>query len=168
MCKIRVRRAVFEMSGQFSSGTSMKKLPSHLWLHAEKAVAMDNARQRSIRTTFLVFSFALSVASYKFYPSFGSYAFVTLALLLFFTSIFRPSLLGPLFTVWLKIGRTIGKFNTIVLLGMIFFLVFLPSRLITRLVGRDFMKRKFSDDESYWEDYRLAGLDDKSRYERQF
>jgi hypothetical protein len=134
----------------------------------EKRVTMDNVNQRSIRITFLVFSFVLSILSYKLYPSFMSYALMTVAFILLFTSVFRPSALGPLFKIWLKISRAIGKFNTMVLLGVIFFLVFLPSRLILRLARRDFMKRKAGNEESYWEAYTIAGLGDKSRYERQF
>ena len=72
-----------------------------------------------------------------------------------------------LFKSWFKMGRTIGKFNTMVLLGLIFFLVFLPSGLIMGLMS-DLMKRKFSTDESYWEDCKLSGLGDTGRYERQF
>jgi hypothetical protein len=147
---------------------SKNKLSSTPGQHAEKTSTMESANRRSLRITFLIFSFALSMLSYTFYPSFMSYAFIIVALIVFFTSVFSPYVLGLPFKVWIKIGRTIAKFNTMVLLGLIFFLVFLPFGLILRLANGDFMKRKFTDAESYWEDYKMSGLYDRGRYERQF
>ncbi len=129
---------------------------------------MNASEQRSIRITFILISCALSIGAYKFYPSIKSYVGITVAIILFLTSLFHPPILRPLFKIWLRIGRIAGKFNTRIVLGLIFFLVFSPSGLIMRLLGRDFMKRRFSEEKSYWEDYKLSGLDDKGRYERQF
>ncbi|MHB8880872.1 MAG: SxtJ family membrane protein [Thermodesulfovibrionales bacterium] len=129
---------------------------------------MDKEEKRSLRITSVIFSFLAGVVSYKLYPSPGSYAFIALIVLLLSASIIRPTVLLPLFHIWLRIGRLLGKFNTMVLLGLIFYLVFLPSRMIMQLTGKDFMKRKLMKDASYWEDYRLSGPDDVDRYERQF
>jgi hypothetical protein len=133
-----------------------------------RKVAMDNAEQRSLRITFLVVSGALGGLAYKLYPSIMSYVCVTAAFMVLFASLFRPSMLWPLYTVWLKISRAVGKCNTAMVLGLIYYLLIFPAGYMLRLVGKDAMKRKNSHAESYWEDCALSGLGDKSRYERQF
>jgi hypothetical protein len=129
---------------------------------------MDNAEQRSLRLTFLVISGALGLLSYKLYPSITSYICATAAFMTLFALLFRPSILWPLYNVWLKISRVIGKYNSAMILGLIYFLVISPAGFILRLVGRNAAKRKVGKGESYWEDCTLSGLGDKSRYERQF
>jgi hypothetical protein len=129
---------------------------------------MDNAEQRSLRITFLVISGALGGLSYKLYPSFMSYVSITAASMVLFALLFRPSLLWPLYAAWLNISRAVGKCNTAMLLGLLYHLVIFPFGFILRLVGKDAMKRKTGNAESYWEDCTISGLGDKSRYERQF
>ncbi|MFO7287100.1 MAG: SxtJ family membrane protein [Gammaproteobacteria bacterium] len=52
-----------------------------------------------------------------------------------------PALLGPVHYVWMKIGLVLGWINTRIILGLLFFLIFVPLGLLLRL-SRDPMRRK--------------------------
>jgi Saxitoxin biosynthesis operon protein SxtJ len=75
-------------------------------------------------------------------------AFALLALLL-------PKLLEPLEAVWMGFAGILGAINTRIILGVFYFLIFVPLGFIMRLFGRDTMKRrKLSGATTNWEDYR--------------
>jgi hypothetical protein len=54
-----------------------------------------------------------------------------------------PPLLRPFNTLWLKIGHVLGWINTRIILGVVYFVVFLPTGLLLRLLHRDPMHRGF-------------------------
>lgn len=124
--------------------------------------------KRDIRIVFFIFSVIIALIARRLYPSVLDYALILLILFLMMIAIFSPITLRPLFKAWLKVAHVIGMFNTQILLSGIFILFFIPAGLIKRIFGNDSMKRKFLHDCSYWEDYKLSGLTDKNRYERQF
>lgn len=57
-----------------------------------------------------------------------------------------PAALGPVYRVWMKIGHVLGWINTRIILGVVFFLIFLPVSLIFRVIGKDPMARKLDDE----------------------
>ena len=60
-----------------------------------------------------------------------------------------PKLLQPVYGVWMKIGHVLGWINTRLILGIVFFLIFVPVGLMMRLV-KDPMRRKLHEPvESY-------------------
>lgn len=124
--------------------------------------------KRDIRIVFFIFSVIIALIARRLYPSVLSYTLVLLILFLMATAVFSPITLRPLFKAWLKAAHIIGRFNTQILLSAIFILFFIPAGLIKRILGNDSMNRRFHHNSSYWEDYKLSGLTDKSRYERQF
>ena len=124
--------------------------------------------KRDIRIVFLIFSAIFGVLAWRHYPSILSYAFTGVVLVILPLVAFAPTLLRPVFNLWLKIAHAIGWFNTQVLLTIVFILVFIPTGLIMKLLRKDPMKRKMLAEGSYWEPYELEGLKDKNRYERQF
>ena len=124
--------------------------------------------KRDIRIVFLIFSAIFGVLAWRHYPSILSYAFIGVVIVILPLVVFAPTLLRPVFNLWLKIAHAIGWFNTQVLLTIVFILVFIPTGLIMRLFRKDPMKRKMLAEGTYWEPYELEGLKDKNRYERQF
>ncbi len=124
--------------------------------------------KRDIRIVFLIFSAIFGVLAWRHYPSILSYAFIGVVIVILPLVIFAPTLLRPVFNLWLKIAHAIGWFNTQVLLTIVFILVFIPTGLIMKLLRKDPMKRKMLAEGTYWEPYELEGLKDKNRYERQF
>jgi len=70
---------------------------------------------------------------------------------LLITGLFLHLALTPVFRVWGWIAHKIGWFNTRLLLGIIFYLIFAPTGLVMRLLGKDAMNRKLEPErESYW------------------
>ena len=124
--------------------------------------------KRDIRIVFLIFSAIFGVLAWRHYPSILSYAFIGVVIVILPLVVFAPTLLRPVFNLWLKIAHAIGWFNTQVLLTIVFILVFIPTGLIMRLFRKDPMKRKMLAEGTYWEPYELEGLKDRNRYERQF
>ncbi len=97
-----------------------------------------------------------------------SYAFLGIVFVILPLAAFAPTLLRPIFKMWLKVAHAIGWFNTQVLLSIVFILVFIPTGLVMRMFRKDAMKRKMLAEGTYWEPYELEGLKDRNRYERQF
>ena len=73
----------------------------------------------------------------------------------------------PIYLAWSYALYPIGYMITLVLMGIIYYLVITPTGLLMRLFGRDPMSRRFQPDAaSYW----IARKEDASldRYFRQF
>jgi hypothetical protein len=124
--------------------------------------------KRDIRVVFLIFSAIFVVLAWRHYPSILSYAFIGVVLVLLPLVVFAPTLLRPLFKLWMTLAHAVGWFNTQVLLTIVFIFIFIPTGLIMKLLRKDPMKRKMLAEETYWEPYELEGLKDRNRYERQF
>ena len=127
-----------------------------------------NKEKRDIRIVFLIFSAIFTVLAWRHYPSILSYAFMGIVLVIMPLIAFVPTLLRPVFKLWMKLAHAVGWFNTQVLLTIVFILIFIPIGFIMKLLGKDPMKRKMLSGETYWEPYELEGLKDRNRYERQF
>jgi len=57
------------------------------------------------------------------------------------TGLVLPAVLKPVYIAWMKLGHALGWFNTRLILGIVFFLVFMPVALLFRLFGHDPMHR---------------------------
>ncbi len=53
-----------------------------------------------------------------------------------------PDLLGPLHRGWMAFARLLGRVNTALFLGLVFFLVLAPLGFAFRLAGRDELARR--------------------------
>lgn len=95
---------------------------------------------------------------------------VVLYILCLFVIIFiivNPIFLRPIHRVLLFVSHMIGWINTRLLLGLIYYLIFLPIGVVLRILRKDLLDRKFDKERgSYWflrsEEY------DSKRCERQF
>ena len=57
-----------------------------------------------------------------------------------------PSSLAPVYRGWMRLGLLLSKVTTSLVLGIVFYLVFLPVGGLIRLAGKDPMARKFDPD----------------------
>ena len=80
-------------------------------------------------------------------------------------TLFQPAL-QPVFRVWMRIAAALGWFNTRLLLGVLYFLVFTPFGLVQRLFARDPLQLARPAQESLW--IPKAQAADKNSYFRQF
>lgn len=58
-------------------------------------------------------------------------------------ALLAPILLGPVYTIWMRIGFVMGWVNTRLLLGIAFFAVVLPTGILLRATRGDPMNRQF-------------------------
>jgi len=82
--------------------------------------------------------------------------------------LFSPAMLTPLYRGMLFVSKAIGVVMTPVVLGLVFYLVFVPAGIMIRLMRKDILDRKFNiNADSYWK-AKEAAQDDLGRYERQY
>ena len=78
--------------------------------------------------------------------------------------IMNSSILTPLNKIWFRFGIFLGKLIAPVVMGIIFFFVVTPIGLIMRLLGRDLIKLKKNNENSYW----IEKKDAESSMRKQF
>lgn len=62
-----------------------------------------------------------------------------------------PTTLAPLNRLWFKFGLLLAKVVNPVVMGILFFLMFVPAGLVMRLLGKDPLRRRFDPEQkSYW------------------
>lgn len=67
-------------------------------------------------------------------------------------AVVAPNLLTPFNKAWMKLGDLMGKVVSPLVLGIIFFMLITPIALITRIFGRDELRLKKTNFNSYWVD----------------
>ena len=60
-----------------------------------------------------------------------------------FFALLVPFLLLPIYKGWMVVGHALGWINTRIILGILFFVLFLPIGITMKLFGKDPMARKF-------------------------
>lgn len=72
-----------------------------------------------------------------------------------------PNVLAPVHRLWMKFALLLGAINSRIILGLVYFFIFVPVSLLFRLVGRDTMARRFdSQAPSYRVDARVRAKED--------
>ncbi len=90
------------------------------------------------------------------------------ASLVIILAFFAPILLKPIFIVVTKVGNVIGWVNTRIILGIIFYLIFTPIGLFSKLIGKDLLEERIDKETtSYWVK-KEEGLFAKEQFEKQF
>jgi len=116
------------------------------------------------------FSFVfLIIAIYFYYIEIiiFSYAILILFFVFLFLTIFKPNLLLPLNKLWMHFGLLLSYIVSPIILGAIYFLIFTPTALITKLVGRDELNLKFTKKGSNWKN-RKNDTSFLNRFKNQF
>ncbi len=65
-----------------------------------------------------------------------------LAIFLILPAIFYPSLLSPLYKIWMKVGHILAWINTRIILSLFFFLVVTPMGVFMKILKKDPLERK--------------------------
>ena len=110
----------------------------------------------------LMFGFVLPwIFGYStpYWPFIASVVFAVVALI-------RPILLGPVNSIWLKISDVLGWVNTRIVMGIMFFLLIAPIGIIMRMLGKDTLSNKISEQQT---SYRIiTKVRDKKHLEKPF
>jgi hypothetical protein len=80
--------------------------------------------------------------------------------------VYQP-MLRPVFRGLMKLAGALGWFNTRLLLGLMYYLMFTPFSLVQRLIGRDALRLARQADASLWTP-KPQPVGGKSSYFRQF
>lgn len=73
-----------------------------------------------------------------------------LAAALGLTAMLWPAGARGFYRAWMKAAVVLGYINSRIILSAVFFLIFTPVRVITRLLGRDPLNRRRKAGSSYW------------------
>ena len=87
-----------------------------------------------------------------------------LSFLFLVLGIFNSKILTPLNKIWFKFGIFLGKIISPIVMGIVFFIVVTPIGLLMRLLKKDLLNLKFTNEHSYW----IEKNDPKSKMKNQF
>jgi hypothetical protein len=68
--------------------------------------------------------------------------------------------------LWMQLGFILGRIVSPIVLGILFFAIFTPVAIVTRLFNRDELRLKSSASQSHWD--RTNRLSDGSSFKQQF
>jgi hypothetical protein len=100
-------------------------------------------------TLGIVFSL---IGLFLFWKSKGSAPyFIVIGVGFILSGFIIPSALKYIYTIWMGFAVIMGYFMSRVILSLIFFLMFAPVGIITRLLRKDLLKEKWDKNaDSYW------------------
>ncbi|MBI5241323.1 MAG: hypothetical protein HY926_12695 [Elusimicrobia bacterium] len=61
-----------------------------------------------------------------------------------------PMALGPVYKPWMRAVAVIGKVNTWLVMGILYYLIITPYAFLARLIGGDLLDERMRDRGSYW------------------
>ena len=114
---------------------------------------MDNIKIGSNRSFGIVFFLLFFVmAFWSFRGDFQQIKIIPFILSLIFLilGLINSKLLTPLNKLWLKIGEILGRIIAPIVIAIVFFLVITPTAIIMRLLGKDLLNIKKSNQKTYW------------------
>ena len=114
---------------------------------------------RSFGTLFVVV-FAL-LGTYSWWRGGAVYPWAFgLSVLTLVVTLAKPDWLAPANRAWMKLAELLNRVVSPIVLGVIFYGVFVPTAWVIRLAGRDAMKRRFEPAaRTYWVDREPPGPD---------
>ena len=94
--------------------------------------------------------------------------FLAIGITLFLTAIAIPSVLKPVYWIWMIFAIILGWFMTRLILSLLFYVVFTSIGLTLRFFGKQFLELRWDKSkESYWNFRTNENLQNKN-YEKQF
>ena len=127
---------------------------------------MYKINMRSNRSFGIVFFIVFILIA--FYPLInqGEIRIWSVLISLFFLifGIINSKILTPLNKIWFKFGILLGKILSPLIMSIIFFLVVTPIGLIMRMIKKDLLNIKFTNNDTYW----IEKTDPKSKMKNQF
>ena len=111
----------------------------------------------------------LVISGFLFWKEKESYQiFLAIGIILFLTAIALPSVLKPVYWIWMIFAIILGWFMTRVILSLLFYVVFTSIGLTLRFFGKQFLELRWDKSkESYW-NYRTNEHLKKENFEKQF
>lgn len=101
----------------------------------------------------LFFTFVFAVAAAYLYNSENMtwvYVFIAASIIFLIITLVRDEFLLPINKLWMRFGILLGMIVSPIVLGLIFFGLFMPIAIFMRLFGRDELRIKLSNKVSHW------------------
>ena len=89
---------------------------------------------------------------------------IILSLIFLILGLLNSNILAPLNRIWFKFGIILGGIVSLIIMGLVFFLVVTPTSLILKLFKNDTLNLKKNDSMTYW----IMKSDKKSKMKIQF
>jgi len=128
--------------------TNLNWIDSNMKIESKK---LDNKTLREfglITGSILVGLFGL-LLPWIFEHNFPKWPWI-IAGILWVWALLLPATLNPVYRGWMAVGHVLGWINTRIILGIMFYIIFLPVGLLLKMFGKDPMARKIiKSQESY-------------------
>ena len=134
--------------------------------HANAGAVTDAQARKS---ALLVAAVLLAVAAWNLYRGRTTVVviFGALGALLVVAGLLVPPAARAFHTAWMRLAALLGHVNSRVLLTLFYYLVITPYGFVTRLVGRDPLRRRGAARGSHWVE-RKATRQTREQFERLF
>ena len=131
------------------------------------AEALTDAQAR--KSALLVAAVLSGIAAWNLYRGRTTVVviFGALGAALAFAGLFVPAAARAFHTAWMRFAAALGHVNSRVLLTLVYYIVVAPYGLVSRLVGRDPLRRRGRAGESYWVERRRT-RQEREGFERLF
>ena len=119
-------------------------------------ISNADLRKFGLLTSVLLVVFFVLLIPWIWELAYPTWPWIIGAILSFFALI-SPAALRPVYSVWMRFAEVLGWINTRMILGLIFYLIFLPFGFVMRLFN-DPMRRKM---DTVANSYRVASQSPK-------
>jgi len=100
---------------------------------------------------FLFFVVFLIIALWPLYAGYEIRIWsILLSLIFLILAIINPKILSPLNRIWIRFGIFLSIIVSPIVMGIVFFGVLTPTAFFIKLFGKDPLRKKYSDEKSYW------------------
>ena len=100
---------------------------------------------------FLFFVVFLIIALWPLYAGYEIRIWsILLSLIFLILAIINPKILSPLNRIWIRFGIFLSIIVSPIVMGLVFFGVLTPTAFFIKLFGKDLLRKKYSDEKSYW------------------
>ena len=127
-----------------------------------KKIKIELPSNRKFGFLFSIVFALISLTLLSFNSLFLYKLFLILSLLMLLISLTYPNLLKPFNYLWMLFGTLLGKIVSPIILGLIFFLMFSPISIISKLFGRDELNLRSKKEESLWKNREDSKIEPKS------
>lgn len=115
-----------------------------------KLSEVTNAQAR--KSAFIVAFVLLLIALWSFYRGRTIVPLITgsIGAVLILMALLLPALTRRFHVAWMGVAGVLGWVNSRILLSLVFYILFVPYNLVSRLIRRDPLNRRKARHESYW------------------
>jgi len=118
------------------------------WIDSNMKMETKKLDNKTLREFGLITGGILVVLFGLLFPWIFDYSYPgwpwIIAGILWLWALLLPGTLNPIYHGWMAIGHVLGWINTRIILGVMFYVIFLPAGLLLKLLGKDPMARKIN------------------------